>query len=143
VIGQDGNAIHVGTTGSFGGGAQYSTVNIYGSLTVALGVGSTTYLYCTGSEIQHWQAVSGGEALSQPFRFARIAVTITGNTTLTAAQYSRVFIDLNGAPGAAFDVICPDTAGATIKKSGGSGVTCAAGATKWVHHDGTDYEARS
>jgi hypothetical protein len=155
VIGQDGNAIHVGTTGSFGGGAQYSTVNIYGSLTVALGVGSTTYLYCTGSEIQHWQAVSGGEALSQPFRFARIAVTITGNTTLTAAQYSRVFIDLNGAPGAAFDVICPDTAGATfnfvnntsqtatIKKSGGSGVTCAAGDTKWVHHDGTDYEARS
>jgi hypothetical protein len=106
------------------------------------------------AQIRTAAPLAGSSTDSMPFRLKRVAITISGNTTLTAAQYECVFIDLGGAPGAGFEVVCPNVEGATfnirnatgqtatIKRSGGSGVALASGLVNWFVHNGTDYEAR-
>lgn len=129
--------------------------NIFCTSNFTIASGSTNALVTTGSKFGIVQPVSGSSGDSKPLQFKRTALTITGNKTLSAAEYENVFIDLDGSPGGAFDVVCPDLAGATfnfknnsgqtatIKKSGGTGFTIANGAVAWAHHDGTDYESRA
>ena len=157
-VGKDvADVLYLGTDSLFTASKQAVGINAYTTTggSIALGIGATTYLYLTGGDIECWAPIAGSNTASLPFRFKRASVTITGNTTLTAAQYECPFIDLDGSPAGAFDVVCPDTAGATfnfknnsgqtatIKKSGGTGFTIANGATAWAHHDGTDYESRT
>jgi hypothetical protein len=146
--------LYVGTDNAFTSANQFSQTHLFGSSLVQIGLGGSTYLYCQSSKIQHAQVVAGFSDGNLPFRFKRSAITITGNTTLTAAQYECVFIDLNGSPAGAFDVILPDSEGATfniinntgqqanIKRSGGAAAGLATGLSNWFHHNGTDYEAR-
>lgn len=99
--------------------------------------------------------LAGSQGFSVPLRTLGASVAISGNTTLTAAQYECPFIDLTGAPGAGFDLFLPNTAGATFNIKNGTGqacsvkrvggtffVTLAAGTTRWFRHNGTEYEVR-
>lgn len=125
-----------------------------GGLALNAGGGSgTTVLRSDGTTLRAAVPLAGSANESMPFRLkpATITQSSTADTTLSASQAECPVLEVNGTPGGAFNVIGPNVSGAryeitnttpsplTIKKSGGTGVTIAAGKSAIVRHNGTDY----
>ncbi len=110
----------------------------------------------TSSEVSFVKAVGGSSDDNEAFFFKRAAITKNDATdlTLSSTQYECPLVDISGTPGGNFNVIAPNRTGAlfntknstantaTWKKSGGTGVGVATNTTRWIAHNGTDYEAR-
>lgn len=130
-----------------------TTIDCNASLSV-LRSGSLV-LGTNGAALNTGLPLAGSQGFLMPFRTAGASITITGHTTLTAAQYECIFLDLVGAPGAGFDLFLPNAAGATFNIFNGTAQTCSikrvggvvsaslgAGATRWARHGGTEYTLR-
>ena len=113
--------------------------------------GMTLQMTSTAAQLAVPLGGNSGESISFRWQEAAITQSSTADTTLTAAQYMCPVLNITGTPGGAFNVIAPNTAksffivinntasACTIKKSGGTGVTIAAGKSAQVYHSGSDY----
>lgn len=89
---------------------QVGTGRIYAGTDIYLGIGSTAYAYLGSSHFQFAVPVQG---ITNPFRWKVATVSITGNTTLTAAQYECPALYLSGSMGdASFTLTFPAQDGA-------------------------------
>jgi len=107
----------------------------------------------TSTDIKTASPLAGSQVEGFPFRLKSSAITqsSTADTTLSAAQYECVCLDVSGTPGGNFNIIAPNTLDSfyivsnatantlTIKKSAGTGVAIATNKTAIVRHNGTDY----
>lgn len=124
-----------------------------GTLNLYAGTGGNEVIVSDGTNLRTALPIGGYATSSKPMRFMSADIA-PANTTLTAAQYECVFLKTSGVSSGAFTWTMPDVAGATfniknvsshtmtVKKSGGTGFTIAAGVTAWAFHNGTDYEQR-
>lgn len=139
-----------GTTAAFGD----VYVNAPNAQKIAFQDAAVYRLILKNASINCSQKVGGdGSFGATPFRFMSAAITqnSTSDTTLTAAQYECVYIDISGSPGGDFNVIAPDAADSTycvtnstsyvctFGKSSGTGTAIGAGQTTWLRHNGTNY----
>jgi len=152
------NELLVGSSATFD--QQAALIRLYAANGVVMGVGSQNLLTIDASNIgilsstfRSTAEIRGYGTFSAPFRFAKAAITqnSTADTTLTASQYECPVLEVSGTPGGAFNIIAPNTTNArfevtnktpsalTIRRTGGTGVTIAAGKSAIVRHDGSDY----
>ena len=117
---------------------------------------ATTHLnitQLTEAQNQKYLTVNNAlEAIDQAMNGGATVLTITGNTTVTAAQLrAGVIIQLNGTPGAGFNLDIPNVRRiflvrnstgqtATVRGNGGAGAsfTVVTGKTRWVVSTGAD-----
>lgn len=155
IVAGAGNALAFGNTAMnlliSGVSAQFTFTSTWNA-----SVASTGVLDVSGTKFGIGVPVGGYAAFSMPFRFKRAAITqnSTSDTTLSAAQYECIYLDVSGSPGGTFNLIGPNNEGATfnikngtsftltLKRSGGTGGTLNSSNAVWFGHNGTDYEKR-
>lgn len=105
------NACYYGTTSAFGGGNQAQAVNIYAAGTVALGIGSSTYLYVYSPNValEAWKPITGSDSGSSPHALSGRAAQAMAdaNQTAAAAVYMMACISCTGALTANRDLTLP------------------------------------
>ena len=148
-----GDALYVGDTTLGGGATHYvgsgTRFDFYNNATRVASFDSTTYARFTG-------AVRGDDAVANT-TFKRASATwvqnSTADKTLGSTEYGAIVLAPTGTPGGVWNILAPNIAdtvyfvdnrggtpsNVTIKKSGGTGVTIAAGMAARVYHNGTDY----
>lgn len=147
----------LGHSSAFNADITGSTTTIVGTSAVAFWGGGVLALRSVGTNINAALPIAGYASGSAPFRMKRAALAMTnGSNTAAAALYESPFIDLTTASGTPTELVLPNTADSAfnikngtgfainIRKAAGSGgVSLANGATRWVLHNGTDYEFRT
>jgi len=153
VINTTASTMNIGTDSGFTN--QASNINMYGSSTVAVGLGAVTYFYCNGAtqNAEIARPIGGGSyGANLPLRLGTTTMTVVaGSQTLTQAQYSNPYLVCSGSPASASTLVVPNLAGAvfivtnassqamTFGGSSGSTVSIASGVTSLVISDGTNY----
>ncbi len=146
----------IGHQGAWDTAIRGFTTTVWGQGSVSLyGGGSNTICFTAdGTTNRACLPLAGFANGSVPFRFKQAAITqsSTATTTLTAAQYECPSLMFTGTPGGTFDVVAPDSVGATyfvrndsgstmnFKKSGGTAVAIVSTGAAVVIHNGTDYK---
>lgn len=88
-----GDSVYIGTNASFA--QQAAGVNIYAAGATAIGVGSTTALYITGTATEAWLPLLGSSLGSTPWSVHGESPSVdmnNANYTLGATEYSRTVI---------------------------------------------------
>lgn len=93
--------MYLGTDASFTSVKQASIVNVFGSSSVDLGVGSGDYILLSGNTVQSAKPIVGETGASSPYGVhGEVLVPIPtagASLTFSAAQYADTIIDLTGA----------------------------------------------